>query len=212
MNIHKRPVFPFILLVGVAIFPALGASPDTHAATAGRRFLSGKVASLKGNELTVQTDTGPEAVRLADRTVIRGEVPIKFSEVTPGMYVGATAAQQADGTYRATRLHVFSEDQRGIGEGHRPLRSTPGSGLTMTNANVETVTNVQVGDVTGRMLTLKYKGGELKVLVPPEAVVVKRVRGDRSLLKKGALVSIQASQAPGQSPAAIQITVRAPAR
>jgi hypothetical protein len=167
------------------------------------------VASLKENELTVETRTGPGTVRLSARMVIQGEVPIKFSEITTGMYVGATATEQSDGTFRATRLHVFSEDQRGIGEGHRPLRSAPGSGLTMTNANVETVTNVRVGGVTGRMLTLKYKGGELKVLVPPDALVVKRVRGNRALLKKGVIVSVLASRAPDGSLTARQITVRA---
>jgi hypothetical protein len=128
------------------------------------------------------------------------------------MYVGATAEKQPDGTFRAARLHVFSEDQRGTGEGHRPLSSAPQSGLTMTNANVETVEDVAVQNVKGRMLTLKYKGGEIKVLVPPDAPVVKRVLGDRSFLRPGAEVLLQASQAADGSRTATQITVRASAR
>jgi hypothetical protein len=151
-------------------------------------------------------------VQLSDKTIIRGEVPIKFSEITSGMYVGATAAKQPDGTFRATRLHVFSEDQRGTGEGHRPLSSAPQSGLTMTNANIETVEDVAVQNVKGRMLTLKYKGGEIKVLVPPDAPVVKRILGDRSLLTPGAEVSLQVPQAADGSRTATQITVRASAR
>jgi hypothetical protein len=127
------------------------------------------------------------------------------------MYVGATAMKQPDGTFRAARLHVFSEDQRGTSEGHKPLSSAPQSGLTMTNANVENVEDVAVENIKGRMLTLKYRGGEIKVLVPPDAPVVKRILGDRSLLKPGATVSVQASQGVDGSITATQITVRAAA-
>jgi hypothetical protein len=82
----------------------------------------------------------------------------------------------------------------------------------MTNANVETVEEVAIQNVEGRILTLKYKGGEIKVLVPPDAPVVKRILGDRSLLRPGAEVSLQASQAADGSRTATQITVRAAAR
>jgi hypothetical protein len=82
----------------------------------------------------------------------------------------------------------------------------------MTNANVEAVDDVAVENVKGRMLTLKYKGGEIKVLVPPQAPIVKRVLGDRSFLKPGVEVSLQAAQAADDSRTATQITVRAAAR
>jgi Domain of unknown function (DUF5666) len=170
--------------------------------------LNGKATSLKGQDLVVETNSGPAAVKLNDKTVIRGEVPIKFSDITPGMYVGATAAKQPDGTFRASRLHVFSEDQRGTGEGHRPLSSAPGSGLTMTNANVETVEDVTVQNVQGRVLLLKYKGGEIKVLVPADTLVVKRVIADSQWLKPGAELSITANRADEGALSATQITVR----
>jgi hypothetical protein len=171
--------------------------------------LNGKVTVLKGQELTVETANGPALVKLSDKTLVRGEVPIKFSDITPGMYVGATAGKQPDGTFRASRLHVFSEDQRGTGEGHRPLSSAPGSGLTMTNANVETVEDVAVQNVQGRILLLKYKGGEIKVLVPSDALVVKRVIADSKWLKPGAIISITANRAEDGALTATQITVRA---
>jgi Domain of unknown function (DUF5666) len=174
-----------------------------------RVSLNGKVTSLKGQELVVETTSGPAAVKLNDKTVIRDELPIKFSDITPGMYVGATAAKQPDGTFRASRLHVFGEDQRGTGEGHGPLSSAPGSGLTMTNANVETVEDVTVQNVQGRELLLKYKGGEIKVLVPADALVVKRVIGDSTWLKSGAELSITANRADDGALTATQITVRA---
>ena len=174
-----------------------------------RASVNGKMTSLTGQELVVETSSGAAMAKLNDKTVIRGELPIKFSDITAGMYVGATAAKQPDGTFRASRLHVFSEDQRGTGEGHGPLSSAPASGLTMTNANVETVEDVAVQNVRGRMLLLKYKGGEIKVLVPPDTVVVKRVVGDSTWLKPGAELSITANRADDGAMTATQITVRA---
>jgi hypothetical protein len=171
--------------------------------------VAGKLTAVKGEEVTIETKAGPVGVNLGDKAMIRGEVPIKFSDINSGMYVGATAEKQPDGTFRASRLHVFSEDQRGTGEGHRLLSSAPQSGLTMTNANVETVEDVAVQNIKGRMLTLKYKGEEIKVLVPVDAVVVKRVVGDRAFLKPGAEVSVNANRAADGSLSASQITVRA---
>ncbi len=66
----------------------------------------------------------------------------------------------------------------------------------MTNANVEKVEQVNVQQVQGQMLTLKYKGGEQKVLVPPGTPIVKNVPGDRSLLKPGTGVYVAAVRAP----------------
>ena len=190
-------------LIGIVVFLI---SDDLQAQSA--TSLNGKVTFLTGQELVVETSSGPAAVKFNDKTVIRGELPIKFSDITSGMYVGATAAKQPDGTFRASRLHVFSEDQRGTGEGHRPLSSAPGSGLTMTNANVETVEDVAVQNVQGRLLLLKYKGGEIKVLVPSDTLVVKRVIADSKWLKPGAELSVTANREDGAL-TATQITVRA---
>lgn len=167
--------------------------------------IPGKVVSLKGAELIVASSNGEVKVTLGDKTVIRAEVPIKFSEITSGMYVGATATKQSDGTFLASQINIFSEDQRGTGEGHRPLGNA-----TMTNANVERVEDVTVRDVTGRMMHLKYQSGELNVLVPPNIPINKRVVGDRSLIKTGSEVLIGVIKDADGSLTARQVTVRAP--
>ena len=149
---------------------------------------------------------------LTDQTVVRAEQPIKFSEIVPGMYLGTTATKQSDGRFLASEVHVFSEDQRGVGEGHRPLGSAPQSGATMTNANVESVEDVAVQNVKGRLITLKYKGGEVKVMVPPDVPVVNRVVSDRSALRTGADVSVQGPRSSDGGLAATQITIRATQR
>jgi Domain of unknown function (DUF5666) len=203
--IELRPSTGWIaFMIGIAAFLTSNALRAQS-----RVSLNGKMTSLTGQELVVETSGGPAMTKLDDKTVIRGEVPIKFSDIAAGMYVGATAAKQPDGTFRASRLHVFSEDQRGTGEGHGPLSSAPASGLTMTNANVETVQDVTVQNVQGRMLLLKYKGGEIKVLVPADTLVVKRVIGDLTWLKSGAELSITANRTDDGAITATQITVRA---
>jgi hypothetical protein len=81
----------------------------------------------------------------------------------------------------------------------------------MTNANVETVEDVAVQNVKGRMLTLKYKGGEIKVVVPADTPVVKRIVGDRKLLTAGSTVSVTGNRGGDGAIVASQVTVRAPA-
>jgi Domain of unknown function (DUF5666) len=172
----------------------------------------GTIALVKDQDLIVATSGGDVRVIVTDKTVVRNEVAIKLSEIVPGMYLGTTATKQADGSFLASEVHVFSEDQRGVGEGHRPLGSAPESGATMTNANVERVEDVTVKDIRGRLMTLKHKDGEVKVLVPPDITVVKRVVGDRNSLKAGAEVSLQANRLADGTLSATQITVRVAAR
>ena len=202
--------FSMASVIGLAL---MGANARAQTGLAGNTIsVNGTISSITGSDMTVMSNSGPIMVKLGDNTIIRGEVPVRFSDITSGMYVGATAEKQPDGTFRASRLHIFSEDQRGTGEGHRPLSSAPQSGSTMTNANVETVEDVAVQNVKGRMLTLKYKDGEIKVLVPADTPVVKRVVGDRRLLTPGSTVSASGPRAEDGAIVASQITVRAAAK
>ena len=187
-------------------------SPASSFAQPATIAVRGKIASLAGQELIVSSANGDVKTILTDKTVIRAETPIKLSEISSGMYLGTTATKQADGTFLASEVHVFSEDQRGTGEGHRPLGSAPQSGATMTNANVEHVEDVEIKDIKGRLVSLKYKDGAVKIVVPPNIPLVKRVRSDRSALKSGVEVSLQGAQTPDGALAATQITVRAEGR
>jgi hypothetical protein len=91
---------------------------------------------------------------------------------------------QSDGSQRAIQVTVFAPVQRGVGEGFRPWSARPNS--TMTNGAVEQT----VAGVDGQVLTVKYKGGEQKIVVPPEAVILAYSVGDKSELKPGAHVAI----------------------
>src|SRR5258708_13829016 len=91
---------------------------------------------------------------------------------------------QADGPQKALAVHIFPEAQRGSGEGFRAWDLRPNS--TMTNATVaETVAGTD-----GQNITVKYKDGEKKVVVPPATPIVAFVTGDKSELKAGAKIII----------------------
>jgi hypothetical protein len=208
---RRLTIYVFAVLGGLLLIPPALVTGQVGAPAP--IAIRGKIASaLKGSELIVTSPTGDVKLIVTDKTVIRGETAIKFSDILPGMYLGTTASKQPDGNFLASEVHVFSEDQRGTGEGHRPLASDPQSGATMTNANVERVEDIAVKDIKGRVLTLKYKEGEVKVLVPPDIPVVRRVLADRGALKPGAEISAPAVRGEGGSNTATRITVRAAAR
>ena len=206
-RVHHGKIPLLVALMGVFL-----TSPASSFAQPATIAVRGKIASLAGQELIVSSANGDVKTILTDKTVIRAETPIKLSEISSGMYLGTTATKQADGTFLASEVHVFSEDQRGTGEGHRPLGSAPQSGATMTNANVEHVEDIEIKDIKGRLVSLKYKDGAVKVVVPPNIPLVKRVRSDRSALKNGVEVSLQGAQTSDGALAATQITVRAEGR
>jgi hypothetical protein len=83
---------------------------------------------------------------------------------------------------------IFAEVQRGTGEGHRPW-TRPGS--TMTNATVDTT----VAGVEGQVVRVKYKDGEQRIIIAPDAVIMAYVVGDRAELKPGANIAINAATA-----------------
>jgi hypothetical protein len=149
--------------------------------------IRGKIASVEKDALKVTTSAGEVMIKLPQDIRVTGVEAAKLSDISSGEYVGTTAVKQPDGNLKAFEVHIFPESSRATGEGHRPWDLTPGS--TMTHANVEKAT---VEKTQGDLLTLKYKDGEQKVLVPPGSPIVKNVAGDRSLLKPGTGVYIAA--------------------
>jgi hypothetical protein len=166
--------------------------------------IRGKISAVEGENLKVMTSSGEVLVRVPEKTRIGGVAAAKLGDITAGTYVGTTATKQSDGNLRALEVHIFPEEARGTGEGHRPWDLTPGS--TMTNANVEKVEQTSVEKVQGQMLTLKYKGGEAKVFIPPGTPIVENVPGDRALLKPGVGVYIPAVRGDDATITATRVT------
>ena len=200
----------FLWIFAALVFVAGNSRLEAQTGTAGNSVnIRGKVTGLKGQDLSVAAPNGEVRVTVPDKAVIRQEMAIKLSDIAPGMYLGTTAEKQPDGIFRASEVHVFPEDQRGTGEGHKPMPNGPTPNSTMTNGNVERVEDVAVKDVKGRVMSVKYKDGEVKVFVPPDVPLIKRVVVNRDALKSGAEVSVTAAPGADGSMTATQITIRA---
>ena len=128
-----------------------------------------------------------QRVVLTDKVGVFGVIPATIADIKPGAFIGVGAMPQADGSQKALRVMIFADVQRGTGEGHRPW-TRPGS--TMTNATVDTT----VAAVEGQVLRVTYKGGEQRILIGPDATINAYVVGDRSELKPGANIGINAAE------------------
>jgi hypothetical protein len=148
----------------------------TSALAQERVRVRGTIEQVAGNVLTVKTREGQEVkIKLAD------------NDVKQGSYIGVSAMPQTDGSQKALHVHIFLDAMRGVAEGFGPWDVRPNS--TMTNATVDTM----VTGTDGRTLTVKYKDGEKKIIVPPDAPIVKYVPGNKDELKPGAKIFIVAA-------------------
>lgn len=148
----------------------------------------GTIIAVDGDALKIHTTRGDDvAVGITKETQVRGVTLATISEVVPGSYIGSAATPQPDGTLKALEIHVFPPDMRGAGEGHRAWDL--GKNGTMTNGTI--------GDLVlsnGRTMTVKYKSGEKKILIPEDVPIVKLEVGDRSLLVPGTKVVLFAKK------------------
>ena len=140
----------------------------------------GTIDRVEGPVYIVKSRDGSELkVLLADNGGVTAIVKASLSDIKQGSFVGVAGMPQADGSQKAIEVLIFPEAMRGTGEGHYPWDVRPQS--TMTNAKVEQ----SVRGVDGQTLTLKYKDGEKKIIVPPEAPIVAFAPGDKGDLKPG---------------------------
>jgi hypothetical protein len=152
----------------------------------------GTIERVEGQTLVVKSRDGAELkVVLGDNALVVAIVKASLSDIKQGSFVGVTGMPQSDGSQKAVEVHIFPEAMRGTGEGHYPWDLRPQS--TMTNANVVNVEQTVTG-VEGRTLTMKYKDGEKKIIVPPDVPIVAYVMSDKSELKPGAKIFISAAK------------------
>ena len=138
----------------------------------------GTIDRIEGPVYIVKSRDGGELkVSLADNGGVTAIVKASLSDIKQGSFVGVAGMPQADGSQKAIEVLIFPEAMRGTGEGHYPWDVRPQS--TMTNA---------------KTLTLKYKDGEKKIIVPPEAPIVAFAPGDKGDLKPGVKIFIVAAK------------------
>ena len=163
--------------------------------------IRGTIDQIDAKSMVVK-DRGGKATPLvyADDLRVSEVVPIDPAAIQTGAFIGTAAVPRADGSLAAIEVHVFPEDARGTGEGHRPFDLQPGS--TMTNATVASVTT----GPNDRVVTLRYKDGEKTIHVPNGVPIVTVKPGDKSLLVPGAKV-IVSEQVRGGKNVATRVVV-----
>lgn len=168
----------------VAAFPMVASAQNAQAPARVRATIQ----AVHGNALDVTDRSGNKAtVALPADLNVTEVAPIEPSAIRAGSYIGTAAVKQPDGTLRALEVHVFPEAMRGTGDGHRPYDLGPDS--SMTNGTVEQAGAVtSVGGTAGRTLTVKYKEGEQRIVVPADVPIVTFAPGRRDDLKAGAHV------------------------
>jgi len=177
---HRRTLLAAAALASLALASSAWAQDTVR--------VRGTIERVDGPVYLVKSRDGSELkVTLADNALVVGIVKASLADIKPGTFVGVTGMPQPDGSQKALEVHIFPEAMRGTGEGHRPWDLRPQS--TMTNANVEQV----VTGVDGHTLSVKYKDGEKKLVVPPDTPIVTYVPGDKSDLKPGAKIFIAAA-------------------
>ena len=177
------------LLISSLLASALMIAGPSQADDAKPMRVRGAITSVEGDLLKVHSNRGEDLqVKLTKDTQVRGVTLAQVSEIKPGSYIGSAAVPQADGTLKALEVHVFPPEMAGTGDGHRAFDL--GKDSTMTNGSVGDLVTTN-----GRSITVNYKGGQKTIVIPDDVPVVNLVPGDRSLLKPGVKVVLQAQKA-----------------
>jgi hypothetical protein len=162
----------------------------------------GTVEKLEGTNMTVRTASGQDLhIKLADNYGVMGVARASRDDLASGKFIGTTTVGERDGALVALEVHIFPENMRGTGEGHYDWDLRPQS--KMTNANVAEVKRMG----SDQVLTVQYKGGEKKVLVPENAVIVAFTPTDRGELKTGAKIFTVAQRLPDGTLTAARVNV-----
>ena len=165
----------------------LAASCMTAAAQSVR--VRGTIENVDGSVLMIRSSEGAELkLTLAENAMIVVVIKGSMADIKEGTYLGSAAMPRSDGSQRALEVHIFPEQMRGAGEGHRPYAPVPES--TMTNGSTS---GSMVAGADGSTIVVRYKDGEKKIVVPPNVPILRYEIGGKGDLKAGARFTVQAA-------------------
>ncbi len=141
----------------------------------------GVITAVNDDGVTLRSHAGTVTLRTTANTGYVGATKADLSAVQSGRFIGTAAVPQPDGTLKALEVTVFPESMRGAGEGNYGWDL--GKNSSMTNGTIGSVVGT-----SGRTMTVDYKGGQKKLLVPDDVPVVDLEPGSKALLKPGAHV------------------------
>jgi uncharacterized protein Veg len=163
--------------------------------------LRGKIDAVTGDTIQLTLRNGTKAsAKLPENVRLTWLTEARLDQIQQGSYIGTAAVPQPDGTLKARELQIFPPSMRGVGEGSRDWDF--GAGSSMTNG---TVGSLVVAN--GRTITITYKGGEKKVVVPNDVPIVTYEPADRTALTTGANVIINGTRATDGTVTAASVSV-----
>ncbi|MFL5481892.1 MAG: DUF5666 domain-containing protein [Gemmatimonadaceae bacterium] len=218
--ISRPGLTPFTL--GVAAFGMLGtacsqradtSASDTSSSAAASTatadtsaMVRGTVTSASPTQVVVATPAGNVTVAVTRPLQVYSRQPATLADVKDNVFIGVTTVKQPDGSERATEIHIFPEELRGLGEGSRMMNAgaggNPGNRMTngavaesrMTNGTASSrMSNGNVTNASGSTLEVQYPGGSQKVTVPPNTPVT-QLKAISKQLAAGDRVAIQAKK------------------
>jgi len=172
-------------------------------------MVRGAVVSTSSANLVIHVDTGNVTVHVTGPLTVYDREPGQLADVKDNSFVGVTSVKQPDGSERATEIHIFPQELRGLGEGSRMMtqnaasaggRMTNGavSGSRMTNgaASPSRMSNGSVANANGSALVVQYAGGAQHIMVPPTTTVTE-IKPTSKTLTAGDQVVVVAKRGAG---------------
>jgi hypothetical protein len=159
----------------------LGTVVVAQAASARTR---GTVSTISATQIDLKTrDGGSASFAITPDTKYVGETTGAMSDIKAGSYIGTAAVPAGNGMLRALEVTVFPPAMAGAGEGHYPWDL--GKTSSMTNG---TVGHLVVSN--GNIMTVTYKGGEQKIMVPTDVPIVMIAPGTAASVTPGVKVIV----------------------
>jgi hypothetical protein len=192
------------MLVSAVVFAAVSLLPAMvnaqQAPPAGRPAnIRGVITAFDGKMLSISSrEGGSVQVELPEGATVAATKAITLADIKQGMVVGVTTVKRADGAVVAIDVRPIPATAN---LGLSPFDLQPGS--TMTNAVMEAAVTSSGGDE----LTLNYKTGSVKVLVPPGTPMSQSMPGSRADLKPGETVFVSSRIADDGRITAVRVQV-----
>jgi hypothetical protein len=178
----------------------------------------GKVQSVTGSSLDVETPSGVVHVDVKQPLTTYKQIPSDLSHVTSASYVGVASTEQADGKEVAKQIIIFPAELSGAAEGS-VLTDPPGATThsRMTNGSVSRpavshsrMTNGTVQKGGGTTLVVQYQDGSKTISVPAN-VPVTEVAPEKVTFADGDVVYAATEKLPNGTLATDKIFLFIPA-
>ena len=145
--------------------------------------IRGEIASFDGKTITIKaTDGQSVAVELPESVNVAITKPFTMADVKPGMKLGVTTIKRGEQTIAIDVRPISAAAPDGLSAYDLQPQST------MTNA----IADATAQSANGNELTLNYKTGTIKVMVPPGTPMSQAAPGARTDVKAGETIFVAA--------------------